>query len=134
MSLEDIRTGLATVLAGIDAEVYKYRPETVVGPAIVVTPGEPWLMPDYTMGPTLVNYVWRFDLWCMVAALDARSAEELLDALTTDTISAVVADSTLDGAADLAHVVKVAEPDIATVADGDYLYSVVELQVQTLGV
>ena len=41
--LSDIRTPLATALAGVAGNVYSFVPETVIPPAVVVVPDSPYL-------------------------------------------------------------------------------------------
>ena len=41
--LSDIRTPLATALAGVAGNVYSYVPESVIPPAVVVVPDSPYL-------------------------------------------------------------------------------------------
>ena len=41
--LEQVRTPLATALAGVAGNVYSYVPETVIPPAVVVVPDSPYL-------------------------------------------------------------------------------------------
>ena len=41
--LEQIRTPLATALAGVAGNVYSFVPETVIPPAVVVVPDSPYL-------------------------------------------------------------------------------------------
>jgi hypothetical protein len=41
--LEQIRTPLATALAGVAGNIYSFVPETVIPPAVVVVPDSPYL-------------------------------------------------------------------------------------------
>ena len=41
--LEQVRTPLATALAGVAGNVYSFVPETVIPPAVVVVPDSPYL-------------------------------------------------------------------------------------------
>jgi hypothetical protein len=41
--LSDVRTPLATALAGVAGNVYSFVPETVIPPAVVVVPDSPYL-------------------------------------------------------------------------------------------
>jgi len=41
--LSDIRTPLATALAGVAGNIYSFVPETVIPPAVVVVPDSPYL-------------------------------------------------------------------------------------------
>ena len=41
--LEQVRTPLATALAGVAGNIYSFVPETVIPPAVVVVPDSPYL-------------------------------------------------------------------------------------------
>ena len=64
--LEQIRTPLATALAGVAGNVYSFVPETVIPPAVVVVPDSPYLEFE-TISKTVVRAKINFTISVAVA-------------------------------------------------------------------
>ncbi len=64
--LSDIRTPLATALAGVAGNVYSFVPETVIPPAVVVVPDSPYLELE-TINKTTIHTKINFTISVAVA-------------------------------------------------------------------
>jgi hypothetical protein len=83
VTLGTIRTTLATAIAGAGYRVHKFPPATVIPPAVVIVPDDPYLQAE-VIGSG--GNVWRvnFELIVAVAALDNEGQLIQLENITVD--------------------------------------------------
>lgn len=74
--LTDARQEIATVLAGTDP-VHVFIPDRITPPAVLVTPGTPYLAQENQPIGTLTG---RFDVWLVTGAGTNETVTEALDA------------------------------------------------------
>jgi hypothetical protein len=83
VTLGTIRTTLANAIAGAGYRVHKFPPATVIPPAVVIVPDDPYLQAE-VIGSG--GNVWRvnFELIVAVAALDNEGQLIQLENITVD--------------------------------------------------
>jgi hypothetical protein len=87
-SIADVRDELATALEGSGHTVYAYPPPTVIPPAVVIVPAQPYLDPE-TIGSAGTRFAIRFELICAVAAIDNQAQLDNLEQLTVAVIQSL---------------------------------------------
>lgn len=125
VAITTLRSTLATDLTNTGVwNIFSYPPATLIPNSIVITPGDPYLVPsnnDYTSISPLAN----FKLLICVPALDNQGNLQGIE----DFIVAVV--QKLNASALQLNISSVSAPAIASVASGDLLTSEITVSILT---
>jgi hypothetical protein len=89
-TLATTRTAIATAIAGLGYRAHAYAPPTVIPPAVVVVPDQPYLVLE-TIGNPGTRVVARFELIVCVAALDNQAQLDHLEQITIDVLQVLPA-------------------------------------------
>jgi hypothetical protein len=85
VTLSTVRTDLANALAGAGYKVHRYPPATVVPPAVVIVPDDPYLTAE-VIGSGGNRWAVAFELIVAVAALDNEGQLIQLENITVDVV------------------------------------------------
>lgn len=112
-TLPDVRTALASAIAGAGYRVHTYPPPAVIPPAVVIVPGEPYLEIE-TIGRPGAGIIATvsFEVNIAVASIDNQGSLEQLEAVLIDVLAALPSGTTLD---------RVGRPLVETVGPSDLL-------------
>ena len=86
--LSDIRTPLATALAGVSANVYSYVPESPIVPAIVIVPDSPYMEIEL-IGKTTTRVKLNYTITACVAYFSNPAALDNLEQLIISILGAL---------------------------------------------
>jgi len=124
-AITTLRSTLATDLTNTGVwNIFSYPPATLIPNSIVITPGDPYLVPsnnDYTSIAPLAN----FKIMICVPALDNQGNLAGIE----DFIVAVV--NKLNASSLVLNISSVSAPAIASVASGDLLTSEITVSILT---
>jgi hypothetical protein len=88
VTLSTVRTSLANAIQGAGYKAHKYPPPTVVPPAVVIVPDNPYLVPE-VIGSGGNLWAVNFELIVAVAALDNEGQLIQLENITVDVCRAL---------------------------------------------
>ncbi len=88
VTLNSVRTALATAIAGAGYKVHRYPPATVTPPAVVIVPDDPYLSAE-VIGSGGNLWAVAFELIVAVAALDNEAQLIQLENITVDVVRAL---------------------------------------------
>jgi hypothetical protein len=87
-TIAEVRDALAQALEGTGYTVYAYPPPTVIPPAVVIVPAQPYL--DFeTIGSAGTRMAVRFELIVAVAAIDNQAQLDNLEQITIAVVQAL---------------------------------------------
>ena len=90
VTLATTRTAIATAIAGAGYKAHAYPPPTVIPPAVVIVPDQPYLILETIGNPgTRVNA--RFELIVCVAPLDNQAQLDNLERIAIDVLQVLPA-------------------------------------------
>jgi len=83
VTLSTVRTSLATAIQAAGYKAHRFPPPTVLPPAVVIVPDEPYLLPE-VLSAGGNRWAVRFELIVAVAALDNEGQLNQLEDITVD--------------------------------------------------
>jgi len=90
VTLATTRTAIATAIAGAGYKAHAYPPPTVIPPAVVIVPDQPYLILE-TIGNPGTRVAARFELIVCVAPLDNQAQLDNLERIAIDVIQVLPA-------------------------------------------
>jgi hypothetical protein len=90
VTLASTRTAIATAIAGAGYKAHAYPPPTVIPPAVVIVPDQPYLILE-TIGNPGTRVAARFELIVCVAPLDNQAQLDNLERIAIDVLQVLPA-------------------------------------------